>query len=103
MSMLDHGILNVPLSKRGNIDTQLDKYKAEQAILEKDKSDLAKSAFVDNKEIAQELWSKVDKELIKLDARRRGMKFSELRDILHELVKWQPKKAIKVLPDYINS
>lgn len=103
MSMLDHGILNVPLSKRGNIDTPLDKYKAEQAILEKDKSDLAKSAFVDNKEIAQELWSKVDKELIKLDARRRGMKFSELRDILHELVKWQPKKAIKVLPDYINS
>ncbi|QUT00968.1 hypothetical protein [Proteus terrae] len=100
--MLDHGILNVPLSKRGNIDAQLDKYKAEQAILEKDKSDLAKSAFVDNKEIAQELWSKVDKELIKLDAKRRGMRFSELRDILHDFVKWQPHKAIKVLPKYIK-
>ncbi|WP_163826862.1 hypothetical protein [Proteus vulgaris] len=103
MKMLDHGILNVPLSKRGNIDTQIDKYKAEQASIKKDKSDLAKSVFSDNKEIAKELWSKVDKDLIKLDAKRRGMKFSELRDILHELVKWQPKKAIKVLPDYINS
>ncbi len=102
MNMLDHGVLNVPLSKRGNIDAQLDKYKAKQASLEKDKSDLAKSVFADNKEIAQELWSKVDKELIKLDAKRRGMRFSELRDISHELVKWQPQKAIKVIPDYIK-
>jgi len=27
----DHGILNVPLAKRGNIDAQLDAYKAQQA------------------------------------------------------------------------
>ena len=28
---LDHGYLNVPLAKRGNIDAQIDAYKAEQA------------------------------------------------------------------------
>ena len=28
---MDHGILNVPLSKRGNIDSQLDAWKAQQA------------------------------------------------------------------------
>lgn len=28
---MDHGILNVPLSKRGDIDAQLDKHKATQA------------------------------------------------------------------------
>ena len=28
--MLDHGILNVPLSKRGDIDAQIDRFKAEQ-------------------------------------------------------------------------
>lgn len=28
--MLDHGVLNVPLAKRGNINAQLDRYKAEQ-------------------------------------------------------------------------
>lgn len=27
--MLDHGVLNVPLHKRGNIDAQIDRYKAE--------------------------------------------------------------------------
>ena len=27
---LDHGILNVPLAKRGNIDAQIDRYKSEQ-------------------------------------------------------------------------
>lgn len=31
MSRIDHGVLNVPLSKRGNIDAQIDRYKAEQA------------------------------------------------------------------------
>lgn len=28
---LDHGYLNLPLAKRGNIDTQIDRYMAEQA------------------------------------------------------------------------
>jgi len=28
---LDHGVLNVPLHKRGNIDREIDTYKAEQA------------------------------------------------------------------------
>ncbi|MTC29187.1 hypothetical protein [Providencia alcalifaciens] len=101
--MLDHGILNVPLSKRGNIDAQIDKYKAEQAAIKKTGSKAAKAIFNDNKEIAKELWNKVDKDLIKQDAKKRGVKFSELRDVLHDFVKWQPHKAIKVLPDYINS
>lgn len=30
MTRLDHGMLNLPLSKRGNIDAQIDRYKAEQ-------------------------------------------------------------------------
>lgn len=29
----DHGVLNVPLHKRGNIDRQIDDYKAQQAKL----------------------------------------------------------------------
>ncbi|MEY0214911.1 hypothetical protein AB7W58_10140 [Providencia rettgeri] len=101
--MLDHGILNVPLSKRGNIDTQIDKYKAEQAAIKKAKEEEEQAEFTYNKEIAKELWNQVDKDLIKQDAKKRGVKFSELRDILHDFVKWQPHKAIKVLPNYINS
>lgn len=32
---IDHGTLNVPLSKRGDIDKQIDAYKAQQAALDK--------------------------------------------------------------------
>lgn len=32
---LDHGILNVPLSKRGNIDAEIDRYKARVAADQK--------------------------------------------------------------------
>ncbi|MCE7031753.1 hypothetical protein LY625_03825 [Lysobacter sp. GX 14042] len=31
MGSFDHGILNVPLRKRGNIDAEIDRYKAQQA------------------------------------------------------------------------
>lgn len=33
--MLDHGILNVPLGKRGNIDREIDRWKAEQKMLKR--------------------------------------------------------------------
>ena len=32
---MDHGVLNVPLAKRGNIDKQIDAHKAEQSRLAK--------------------------------------------------------------------
>lgn len=32
---MDHGILNLPLAKRGDIDAQIDAYKREQAKLDK--------------------------------------------------------------------
>jgi len=35
VAALDHGMLNVPLARRGNIDSRLDAYKREQAKLAK--------------------------------------------------------------------
>lgn len=35
---MDHGILNVPLAKRGNIDAQIDAYKADLAKLAKEET-----------------------------------------------------------------
>lgn len=32
---LDHGILNVPLSKRGNLDAEIDRHNRQQALLAK--------------------------------------------------------------------
>ena len=31
MAVFDHGVLNIPLSKRGDIDAQIDRFKADQA------------------------------------------------------------------------
>ncbi|MBD1226029.1 hypothetical protein [Xenorhabdus griffiniae] len=99
---LDHGLLNIPLHKRGNIDNQIDKWKAEQARQKKDKQECIKYDFNTNKEAAKKLWALVDKDLIKAHAKKRGMKYSELRDILDGFVKWKPQKAIKVLPLFIK-
>jgi hypothetical protein len=35
---MDHGLLNVPLAKRGNIDAQIDAYKRERAKLAKEEN-----------------------------------------------------------------
>lgn len=43
--MLDHGILNVPLSKRGNIDNQIDRFKREQSIAKRNELDARKAEF----------------------------------------------------------
>ena len=43
--MLDHGVLNVPLAKRGNIDTQIDRYKREKEIAKRNELDARKAEF----------------------------------------------------------
>ncbi|HCT1398843.1 TPA: hypothetical protein OTO79_002057 [Morganella morganii] len=100
--MLDHGILNVPLSKRGNIDSEIDRYKKRQAAEKADVVAARNSDFKSDKEHAKALWSQVSRDLIKANAKQRGIKFSELRDMLDGYVKWSPKKAIQVLPMFIE-
>lgn len=43
--MLDHGVLNVPLAKRGNIDKQIDRYKREKEIAKRNELDARKAEF----------------------------------------------------------
>ncbi|MEX9792207.1 hypothetical protein [Morganella morganii] len=100
--MLDHGILNVPLCKRGNIDSEIDQYKKQQAAEKADAIVVRNSDFRSDKEHAKALWAQVDRNLIKAHAKQCGMKFSELRDTLDGYVKWSPKKAIQVLPMFIE-
>ncbi|EMJ9777268.1 hypothetical protein [Morganella morganii] len=100
--MLDHGILNVPLSKRGNIDSEIDRYKKQQAAEKEDEIAVRNSDFKSDKEHAKALWAQVNRDLIKAHAKQRGIGFSELRDTLDGYVKWSPKKAIQVLPMFIE-
>ena len=74
---LDHGMLNVPLDKRGNFHKELDEHLAAEKRRKEDELFVRKTAFNDAKSQAQHLYLKLDNDLVKAEAKRRGMKISE--------------------------
>ncbi len=100
---LDHGELNVPLSKRGNIDKQIDQFKAEQSKLEKEKNDIKKMDHLDDQKIAKPVFESLTKDDFQNYANRTGIKLSEAKSELKSMSHWQPKKAIKVFEALKNS
>lgn len=100
---LDHGILNVPLSKRGNLDAQIDAYKAEQVVIAKSKREAAIASNRTNKAAAKIALSEliaVDG-LIEAKAERAGITHKELLVILADWAKWNPAKVIKAHKDWM--
>lgn len=93
---LDHGTLNVPLAKRGNIDNQLDRYKKEQAAVENKKREIRNSEHVDAKSVAKPMFDTLSSDHIKAYADKAGIKPSEAKKELKSMAHWQPEKAIKV-------
>lgn len=93
---LDHGALNVPLSKRGNIDAQLDQYKKEQAVIQSDKRDLRNINHGEAQEIAKPMFEALSNEHIKEYASKAGIKLAEAKKELKSMAHWQPQKAVKV-------
>lgn len=100
---LDHGVLNVPLSKRGNIDKQIDQYKVEQSKLEKEKNDIKKMNHLDDQKIAKPAFESLTKDDFQNYANRAGIKLSEAKSELKSMAHWQPKKAVKVFDALKNS
>ncbi|MFH7764608.1 PLxRFG domain-containing protein [Acinetobacter sp. BSP-28] len=96
MQPLDHGALNVPLSKRGNIDAQLDQYKKEQTALENEKRAIQKGNHADAQAIAKPMFDTLSTEQIKTYANKAGIKPSEAKKELKSMTHWQPQKAVKV-------
>ncbi|MCW8037958.1 PLxRFG domain-containing protein [Acinetobacter entericus] len=93
---LDHGALNVPLSKRGNIDAQLDQYKKEQAALENEKREILKGNHADAQSTVKPMFEALSAEQIKIYANKAGIKPSEAKKELKSMAHWQPQKALKV-------
>ncbi|WP_336034694.1 PLxRFG domain-containing protein [Acinetobacter bereziniae] len=100
---LDHGVLNVPLSKRGNIDKQIDQYKAEQSKLEKEKNDIKKRDHLDDQIIAKPAFESLTMDDFQNYANRAGIKLSEAKSELKSMSHWQPKKAIEIFDALKNS
>lgn len=93
---LDHGVLNIPLAKRGNIDNQLDQYKKQQAANEKEKRDIQKMAFNDVQKIAKPMFETLNQDHIQHYATKANITLSKAKQELKSMGHWQPKKAIKV-------
>lgn len=90
---LDHGLLNVPLAKRGNFHKELDDHLAAEQRRKSDALFLRKTAFNDAHSKAQHLYLMLDTDLIRAEAKRRGMKLTELREVLKSIRDSQPKRA----------
>ena len=90
--MLDHGVLNVPLAKRGDINAQIDAYKADQAAQAKAAAKIAAAQHKADKARAKELLAVNEAAIVA----RHGAKFGvrELRHALDQWAKWEPRKLI---------
>jgi 2-polyprenyl-3-methyl-5-hydroxy-6-metoxy-1,4-benzoquinol methylase len=91
---MDHGELNVPLSKRGDIDAQIDRYKKEQAAEAEKKRKESSAENKSDKVRAKELFDEVGAAMLA----KHGAHFGEkkLRETMDSLMKWEPKKFIKL-------
>lgn len=94
--VLDHGVLNVPLAKRGNIDSQIDQYKAEQSKLLKDQSEIRKNEHKAAQNQAKPLFEALTAEHINTYANKAGINAANAKSELKSMAYWQPQKAIKV-------
>ena len=67
---LDHGVLNVPLAKRGNIDAQIDRYKAQQAAEARAAHKVRSAAAADGKARLADILARIpDARMIALGAK----------------------------------
>ena len=94
---LDHGALNVPLRKRGDIDKQIDAHKAKQAKEERAKRRSASADMAHDREEAKRLLAATTEERIKHLADLCGKTVAAMRKHLQSEAHWQPKLIIALL------
>jgi predicted DsbA family dithiol-disulfide isomerase len=94
---LDHGIINVPLSKRGNIDAQLDSHKAQQAA---ERRAQAKAAAAETKALrarAKALVDAADPAVLAAAAARSGSTVAAVKAMLRSDAHWNQARVIRTL------
>lgn len=93
---LDHGVLNIPLAKRGDIDAELDRYKAQQA---REAAVARKAAAATTKELraaAKAAVQALTTERLDAIAERIGSTRVQARKELHRLAYWEPNTALRL-------
>jgi hypothetical protein len=94
---MDHGELNLPLSKRSNIDSDIDKMKALKTIRLKNDASENQS----NREIAKELISAMSQERLERLAIASGQTLSVTKKKLNSLAYFNPSIVIKILSNEV--
>lgn len=91
---MDHGLLNIPLAKRGDIDAQIDRYKAEQAAAAKSAARVVREQMkTDRIEAAKVLEGLSDERLARI-AQKAKLTAAQARKELKSLAYWSPRKVI---------
>ena len=94
---LDHGVLNVPLSKRGNIDAQIDRFKAKVA------SDLRAHTKIKSEETkifreqAKSLVASLPDSSLDSIAKKSGTTAAQVKKNLMSNAHFDPSRIIKIL------
>jgi len=99
----DHGMLNIPLDKRGNFHKELDEHLATEKRRNEDEIFVRKTAFNDAKSQAKHLYLQLDNALVKAEAKRRGMKLGEFREVLKDIRDFRPKQAPVAFAPFIKA
>lgn len=100
---LDHGILNVPLSKRGNFHKELDDHLETEA--KRKKKALQDAKFL-NEEARTEAWrlfALIDEAQLKQQAKKRNMRACELKKVIRSMCNDRPRAALKVISELFMS
>lgn len=103
MSM-DHGILNTPLSKRGDIDAQLDRRKRDQAAVataaRKAKAAETRDLKARAKQALKDILAVAG--LVDAKAEKLGVSRAKLVAQLTDWSKWQPANLIRARKQWIG-
>lgn len=94
---LDHGTLNIPLSKRGNIDAQLDRYKADNAKRSAAARKATMIALKADQARAKELFAVMTDERLWEIATHCNQFASAVKKKLKSDCTWQPSLVIALL------
>jgi hypothetical protein len=100
---LDHGLLNLPLAKRGNIDAQLDAHKREQAKQAAAKRKANAAAHREAKAAAKVALAELaaDADVLAEKAAKLGITRKQLIAELTDWSKWQPQRVIRARNEWL--
>ena len=100
---LDHGVLNVPLSKRGNIDAQIDAHKAQQTKAAKIAARAQRATNVAARAEALRLLALIPEGRMAELGKPQGMNAKQARKWFASQSHWQPVKFAAVLAREVAS